>query len=149
LYVNQGAGLFEDGTAASGLLTPTLPLTGFGARFVDYDNDGWLDLVVVNGAVHLRDPAPGVTDPFPLAQPRLLLRNLGAGRFADVTQAAGEAFTRPEVGRGVAAGDVDNDGDVDLVVVNSRGPARLLLNRVGQDEPWVGLRLVTRDGRRD
>jgi enediyne biosynthesis protein E4 len=149
LYVNQGVGLFEDGTAASGLLTPTLPLTGFGARFVDYDNDGWLDLVVVNGAVHLRDPAPGATDPYPLAQPRLVLRNVGAGRFEDVTHAAGEAFTRPEVGRGVAAGDVDNDGDVDLVVVNSRGPARLLLNRVGQDQPWVGLRLVTRDGRRD
>jgi hypothetical protein len=149
LYVNQGGGQFEDGTAASGLGPASLPLTGFGARLLDYDNDGWLDLAVANGAVHLSDPAPGSTDPFPLAQPRLLYRNAGRGRFADVTRAAGEAFTHPEVGRGLAAGDVDNDGDVDLVLVNVEGPARLLLNRVGQDQPWAGLRLLTRDGRRD
>jgi enediyne biosynthesis protein E4 len=149
LYLNQGAGLFQDATAASGLGPPSLPLTGFGTRLLDYDNDGWLDVVVVDGAVHLSDPPPGPADPFPLAQPKLLFRNVGHGRFADLTRAAGEPFTRPEVSRGLAAGDVDNDGDVDLVLVNQMAPARLILNRVGQDAPWIGLRLVTRDGRRD
>jgi hypothetical protein len=149
LYVNQGANLYQDGTAASGLGPASLPLTGFGTRLVDYDNDGWLDVIVVNGAVHLTDPAPGPPAPFPLAQPKLLFRNLGRARFADVTGAAGEPFRRPEVSRGLAAGDLDNDGDVDLVVVNEMGPARVLLNQVGHDSPWIGLRLVSRDGRRD
>ncbi len=149
LYLNQGGGVFEDATLGSGLGPASLALTGFGTRLLDYDNDGWLDVVVVDGAVHLTDPVPGAAVSSPLAQPKLLFRNLGHGRFADRTREAGEPFTRPEVSRGLAAGDVDGDGDVDLVVVNEMGPARLLMNRVGQDAPWIGLRLVTRDGRRD
>jgi len=149
LYLNRGGGLFDDGTLGSGLGPASLPLTGFGARLVDYDNDGWLDVAVVDGAVHLSDPVAGAAAADPLAQPKLLFRNLGRGRFEDVTAAAGEAFSRPEVSRGLAAGDVDGDGDVDLVVVNEGTPARLLVNRVGQDAPWAGLRLLTADGRRD
>jgi hypothetical protein len=149
LYLYQGAGLFEDATAASGLGPASLPLTGFGTRLFDYDNDGWLDVAVVNGAVHLTDPIAGVSDPAPLAQPSLLFRNLGRGRFADVGAAAGEAFAARAASRGLAAGDLDDDGDPDLVVVPADGPARIWLNRAGQQAPWLGVRLVTRDGRRD
>jgi hypothetical protein len=90
-----------------------------------------------------------VADPNPLAQPAQLFRNLGRGRFADVTDAAGGAFRARAVARGLAAGDLDDDGDVDLVVATAEAPARLWLNRAGQDAPWSGLRLLTRDGRRD
>ena len=150
LYLHQAGGLFDDATAASGLGPPGLPFTGFGTRLLDYDNDGWLDIAVVNGAVHLSDPVAGVTDPAPLAQPSQLFRNLGRGRFADVTATdGGEAFRMRAVSRGLATGDLDDDGDVDLLVVAAETPARVWLNRQGQDAPWTGLRLLTRDGRRD
>ncbi len=148
-YVNQGGGLFEDRTIAAGLGAPSLPYTGFGSRFLDYDSDGWLDLVVVNGAVHLPDQPLVAGQPLPLDQPKLLFRNLGGGRFEDRSAQAGTPFTRLENSRGLAVGDVDDDGDPDLVVVNSDQPARLLLDAVGQDHPWLGLRLVEADGRRD
>ncbi len=149
LYVNLGGGLFEDRTLASGLGPPSLPWTGFGTRLFDYDNDGALDVVVVNGAVHLPDEPDDPREPLPLGQPKLLFRNRGAGIFTDVSATAGEAFTRREVSRGLAVGDLDDDGDPDLVVANNVGPSRVLRNRVGQDAPWVGLRLLTRDGLRD
>ncbi len=148
-YVNLGGGLFEDRTITAGLAAPSLPLTGFGTRFLDYDNDGALDLVVVNGAVHLPDQPVEAGQPLPLDQPKLLFRNLGGGRFEDRSAQAGPAFARPENSRGLAAGDLDDDGDTDLVVVNSDQPARVLLNEVGQDAPWLGLRLVEADGRRE
>jgi len=147
-YVNQGGGLFEDRTIGAGLGAPSLPYTGFGSRFLDYDNDGWLDLVVVNGAVHLPDQPLVAGQPMPLDQPRLLFRNRGDGRYEDRSGQAGPVFTRPENSRGLAIGDVDDDGDPDLVVVNSDQPARLLLDAVGQDQPWLGLQLLEADGRR-
>jgi hypothetical protein len=149
LYVNLGDGLFEDRTLAADLGPASLPHTGFGTRFIDYDNDGALDLVAVNGAVHLPDEATDVRDLALLGQPKLLFRNTGRATFADVSAQAGEAFARREVSRGLAAGDVDNDGDPDLVVANNVGLSRLLLNQVGQDAPWLGLRVLTADGRRD
>lgn len=148
LYLNDGR-FFEDRTIAVGLGAPSLPLTGFGTRFVDYDNDGHLDLPIVNGAVHVTDATPTPATPRHLGQPRLLFRNLGAGRFSDVTSSAGGAFSVVETSRGLAAGDIDNDGDADLLIANADVPSRLLLNTIGQDAPWIGLRLVTADGRRD
>jgi enediyne biosynthesis protein E4 len=80
-------------------------------------------------------------DPFPLGQRKLLLRNTG-GRFEDVTARAGHVFDLIEAGRGAAFGDIDNDGDTDVVVANDAGPVRLLINNVGNRRHWLGLRLV-------
>src|SRR5262252_5705799 len=149
LYVNAGGGVFEERSARAGLRQPTLPFTGFGAAWLDIDNDGWLDLVTVNGAVTQRVDARARQERFALQQRKQAFRNLGNGRFEDVTSRAGPAFAREEVSRGAAFGDIDNDGDVDLVVGNASGPLRLLLNTIGQRRHWIGLRLVGQDGRRD
>ncbi|MCY3927789.1 MAG: CRTAC1 family protein, partial [Acidobacteria bacterium] len=142
LYVNGGAGLFRDQSASSQLGPPSLPFTAFGIGWIDYDNDSWLDLLVVNGAVIGIDAQIREGDPYPLRQTDQLFRNLGDGSFAEVTAEAGAVFESSEVSRAAAFGDVDNDGDLDVVVVNSNAPTRLLLNQVGQNRPWLGLRLV-------
>lgn len=149
LYQNQGDALFRDASIASGLGAPSKMATGFGTAAVDVDNDGRLDVVAVNGAVRtLEDQARrGVA--YPLAQRNQIFRNLGGGRFEDVSDAAGAPFAVEEVSRGLAYGDVDNDGDTDLLILNSNGPARLLINRIGQDRPWIGLRLLEATGTRD
>ena len=142
LYVNGGAGLFRDQSASSRLGPPSLPFTAFGIGWIDYDNDSRLDLLVVNGAVIGIDALIREGDPYPLRQTDQLFHNLGDGTFADVTTEAGPVFESSEVGRAAAFGDVDNDGDLDVVIVNSNGPTRLLLNQVGQDRSWLGFRLV-------
>ena len=143
LYVNDGSALFEDRSRESGLGPPSWEGTGFGIALVDYDNDGWIDLFVANGAVTLIQEQVRSGEVYALKQRNQLYHNLGAGRFEEVPAAtAGEVFARMEVSRGVAMGDVDNDGDSDLLLANNAGPARLLLNQVGQDRPWLGLRLV-------
>ncbi|HXH25748.1 MAG TPA: CRTAC1 family protein [Vicinamibacterales bacterium] len=146
LYVNQGKGLFEDRTAEAGLFV--LGFTGFGTRMFDYDNDGWLDLAVVNGAVRHLPAQVRVGDPYPLKQRSQLFRNRGRGRFTEVRSGA-DAFSPRHVSRGLAAGDLDNDGDVDLVVFNNSGPVRVLLNQVGSRQHWLGLRVVDGPRRRD
>ena len=147
LFVNRGGGQFEDRSAAAGLYVPTSPYTGFGTAFIDYDNDGWLDIVIVNGAVHIIEELVRARDPFPLHQRKQLFRNLGNGRFEEMTESAGPAFALSEVGRGLAVGDLDNDGATDFVVSNNNGPLRVFLNQVGSERDWLGLRLLT--GKRD
>src|SRR5262245_9505504 len=147
LYVNDGAGIFEDRGSPSGLEAITLPYTGFGTGWIDYDNDGWLDLLAVNGTVQIIEALRQAHEPFPLHQRKLIMRNLGNGRFEDVTAHAGAVFQLSEVGRGAAFGDIDNDGDIDVVIVNNNGPTRLLINNVGNRAHWIGLRLVGRGGR--
>ncbi len=149
LYVGDGRGLFTDRTAASGLGPPSLPFTSFGMGFLDYDNDGWLDLFVASGAVVLIPELVAAGDPFPLHQTNQLFHNLGGGRFAETTAEAGPVFELSEVSRSAAFGDVDDDGDIDVLVMNVAAPARLLVNQVGQDRSWLGLRLVTGDPPRD
>jgi enediyne biosynthesis protein E4 len=131
LYVNLGKGLFEDRTREAGLGLPGRRFTGFGTVFFDYDNDGWLDLFVANGAVQLL-----------LAQPNQLFHNTGKGSFVEVNA---PELSVLEVSRGAAVGDIDNDGDPDLLITNNNGPARLLLNQ-GNQNHWLGLRLL---GKRD
>jgi enediyne biosynthesis protein E4 len=147
LYVNDGAGTFEDRGSPSGLEAITLPYTGFGTAWFDFDNDGWLDLLAVNGTVQIIEALRQAHDPFPLHQRKLLLKNLGNGRFEDVTERAGMVFRLSEVGRGAAFGDIDNDGDIDVVVANNNGLTRLLVNNVGNRAHWIGLRLVGEGGR--
>jgi hypothetical protein len=145
LYLNAGKGLFEDRTNEFGLFR--LGFTGFGTRFFDYDNDGWLDLALVNGAVRHLPAQVRRGDPYPLKQRNQLLRNDTGRRFVDVTGQAGSSFDRLDVGRGLATGDLDNDGDSDLVIFNNNGPLRVLRNDVGSRQHWLGIRVVER--RRD
>lgn len=145
LYVNDGTGLFEDVSAASGLGPSTLGYTGFGTAWFDFDNDGWLDILSVNGAIQALEGRLGSA--FPYDEPKLLLRNLGTRRFLDVTRQAGAVFQVREVSRGTAFGDIDNDGDVDVLVGNLNGRPRLLVNTIGNHRHWVGLRLAGRPPR--
>ena len=142
LYRNLGSGLFEDATSEAGLAMPSLGFTGFGTAGVDYDNDGLLDVLIANGAVVLPRVRPENEDPFPLKEINQLLHNRGEGQFEDVTANAGPVFDLKEVSRGAAFGDVDNDGDADVLIHNNNGPARLLINNVGHRNAWLGLRLI-------
>lgn len=147
LYANLGDGLFEDRTAASRLGPPSLELTGFGAGWLDFDNDGRLDLVVVNGAVRIVEGLARAGDPHPLRQRKLLFRGQPDGTFSEIRDEAGDAFAKRTVGRGAALGDLDNDGDTDIVVSNNDGEAELLVNQVGSQYGWLGLRVLTDSGR--
>ena len=144
LLVNDGTANFQDSSARSGLGPATFPFTGFGTAWFDFDNDGLLDLLTVNGRVALEGRA---SRSFPYDQRKQLLRNAGGGVFQDVTDRAGAVFKLSEVGRGAAFGDVDNDGDTDVIVGNDNGPLRLLINNVGTRHHWVGVRLVGAGGR--
>ena len=146
LFVNAG-GVFEDRKGPSGLGAASIAKTAFGAAWFDADNDGWLDLLTVNGSVSLIEAQARERDPFPFRMTNQLYRNTGDGRFEDVTARAGKVFAIPDVGRGAAFGDVDNDGDQDVVIGNDAGPLRLLVNNVGNRSHWVGLRLVDVNGR--
>jgi hypothetical protein len=148
LYLNDG-GMFVDRSAASGLGPPSKWATAFGVVALDYDNDGLLDLATFNGEVRVIQQQAEEGVQYPLRQKNQLFRNLGGGRFEEVSQIAGESFALLEVSRGAARGDIDNDGDHDILLLNSNGPARLLRNDVGQRRHWVGLRMVGGAGPRD
>lgn len=141
LYLNGRQAGFADATSRFGLANPSVPYSGFGTLWFDYDNDGRLDLFVANGAVVMDDRQPA-DSAYPYAQENQLFRGDGTGRSREVgSDVAGPALDLVEVSRGAAFGDIDNDGDVDIAVANNNGPARLLLNQVGSRNHWLSVRL--------
>jgi enediyne biosynthesis protein E4 len=139
LYENDGKSSFEDARARWGVAAPTAAYTGFGTDWIDYDNDGWLDLFITNGAVNVIEALRGQPNPFRMKNQ--LFHNTGKRRLIETSAAGGPAFERAEVGRGAAFGDIDNDGDVDIVVTNNGGPVRLLLNRGAAANHWLQVRV--------
>jgi hypothetical protein len=142
LYRGMGGGLFEDWTRRGGLAQSSLESTSFGIASLDFDNDGWVDIAVANGAVVLDSSKPRTVAALPLDEPDHLLRNV-EGRFVPYPS---PAFAVSAVGRGVAVGDLDNDGDPDLVFNDAEGAARVLINDRGQDGAWVGFRVQSEKG---
>jgi hypothetical protein len=136
LFRNNGDGSFRDATNASGVGGATLAYSGWSTRFFDYDNDGWKDIFVAQG--HVMDTIEKTSPNLRYLQPPLLLRN-ESGRFARVI--AGASFQVDFAGRGAAFGDLDNDGDVDVVVSNVGQPAFVLRNEGGNRQHWLGIRL--------
>ena len=145
LYINDGDGFFMDRTISAGLAAPSVGSTSFGTAFVDFDNDGRLDLPVVNGAVRAVQTETGDRDSFPYEQSNQLFRNSGS-KFEDFSAAAPD-FTKAGVARGLAVGDIDNDGDIDLVIAHDHSEARLLINTGADGQHWLGLRLTGASGR--
>ncbi len=140
LYRNEGTGRFVDATEATGLRAPTLLPLGFGTFFADVDNDADLDLFVANG--HVLDRIALQDSELSHAQPNQLFANDGHGTFADVSARSGPAFELSAVSRGAAYGDYDNDGDLDALVTNVDGAARLYRNELRSEHHWLSLRLV-------
>jgi hypothetical protein len=147
LYVNNGKGMFEDLSTPSRLGPGSLAYTGFGAAWLDVDNDGWLDILTVNGTITAIESQRQAGHALPQRQAKQLFRNLRDGTFEDVSARAGAAFQKTDVGRGAAFGDLDNDGDIDVVVGNDNGRTELLVNEIGSRKHWIGLRLVGEHGR--
>ena len=146
LYLNDGKGWFTDATGRSGLGPPSLPKTGFGTAFVDFDRDGWLDLYVANGAVVAEPDQLAAGDPWPYRQPDQLFAGVDGRTWRDATAEAGPALDVSLSGRGAAFGDLDNDGAVDVVVAHSGGPIRILRNVAAPGRHWLGLSVETGAG---
>jgi hypothetical protein len=147
LYHNDGSGLLTDKSIASGIEGPSAKSLTFSAFFFDYDLDGLPDIFAANG--HVADDVSVTQPSLKYAEPPLLFRNRGAGRFEDVSNKVGAALRQPVVGRGAAYLDFDNDGDLDLVVTSSNGPARLLRNDNGNQNDMLRLKLVGVRSNRD
>ncbi len=146
LYVNDGEGWFMDQTMGSVLGASSFAFTGFGTAWFDLDNDGWLDLLSANGAVVKVPEQVRAGETLPLRQQNQLWRNLGDGRYEDVSKQGGEAFSRARVSRGAAFGDLNNDGATDIVITNNAGPVEMLINQAAAEHSWLGLTLLNPQG---
>lgn len=139
LYRNTGDGFFEDMAYAAHVGEESYLHVGFGTGFVDLDNDGLLDIFVANG--HILPNIADMTDTVTYAQPAQVFRNLGNSAFVEMTRELGPDFQAPGVARAAIFGDYDNDGDMDVVVTHSGGPARVLRNDGGNDRSWLRVTL--------
>ncbi|HKW65101.1 MAG TPA: CRTAC1 family protein [Candidatus Acidoferrum sp.] len=151
-YRNNGDGTFTDATIPSGLAQTNYLNSSFGARFFDFDNDGWRDLLVING--HILDNIPLYHPDVTYAEEKRLYRNTGNGRFVDATMTQDASFRAPRVGRGLAVGDYDNDGWPDFLVSNNGEEAQLFRNDGGSRQVpnrnhWLGVHLVGTKSNRD
>ena len=146
LMQNDGDGYFEDVTFEVNLADPSFYALGFGTRFIDFDNDGWLDVLVGNG--HIWDNVKQIDAKQSYAQPVQLFRNQDGTNFTDITAEAGLAKI-PYVVRGMLFGDIDTDGDVDVVLCQSNRPAVILSNEISSENAWLTVKLVGTDGNTD
>jgi hypothetical protein len=152
LYHNEGSGQFNDQSAPTGLGVPTTPFVAFGCKFLDYDNDGWLDLLLTNG--HVQDNIEEIDPSVAYRQPCQLFHNKGNSgsnplTFEDVSNSSGPDLQRRIVGRGLAVGDYDNDGRMDALIVDSEGKPLLLHNQNTTVGHWLGVRLRGTKSNRD
>ena len=139
LYHNDKDEVFSDVSNPNGIGVATRLMSGWGLKFLDYDNDGDLDLLLCNG--HPDDTVEKRIEGVKFREPMLLFRNTGKG-FQNVSQESGAAFSKPLAARGLAIGDFDNDGAVDLLITQNNGAPILLRNLAGRDNHWLGVRLV-------
>jgi len=146
LYRNNGDGSFNYESYVSGLAGITLLHSGWGIRFLDYDNDGWKDLLITQG--HDLDTVELNYPQLRYKEPMLLVRNTGKG-FVNVSDKSGSVFQEPWVGRGMAVGDLDNDGRLDAVVSTNGGPAHILHNQTATKNHWLSIELVGHRSNRD
>jgi enediyne biosynthesis protein E4 len=147
LYRNAGAGNFTYETGSTGLGMISRPYGGWGVKFMDYDNDGWKDLFIAQG--HVLDTIAQTFPHLRYLQPLLLLHNVGGKRFVDVSKESGPVFQKNWAARGLAVGDIDNDGALDVVVTTNNGPAYVLHNRGGNIAHWLTLQLIGTKSNRD
>jgi len=146
LYHNNGDGTFTDVTYSSGIGNKAILLSGVAAKFIDYDNDGWPDILQANGA--MVDNVQLYHSLVSYKEPLLMFRNLGHGQFEKVSESLGPDFNRPMVGRGLATADFFNDGQVG-VAVNCRGESPVILRNEGTSNHWLEVQLIGTKSNRD
>ena len=147
VFHNEGHGLFQDRSTSLLLASATLPYVAFGAKWLDFDNDGWDDLIIANG--HVFDNIARAEKTASYREPTQLFRNDRGRLFQNLSSSAGPALLRPIVGRGLAVGDFDNDGRVDVLVVDAEGTPLLLHNESVPVGHWLSLKLVGTRSNRD
>jgi enediyne biosynthesis protein E4 len=146
-YQNLGGGVFDDATLRSKISYATFHMSGFGTRFMDYDNDGWRDVFMADG--HILDNIERYRAEVRYAEPKLMFRNMGRGIFENVSERLGADFQLPRVSRGAAIGDFDNDGDLDILVNNNGEACQLLRNDGGNANHWLEIFLIGTKSNRD